>query len=167
MNMLSDWSHPLQALADALTMQQCLGALSGKTVAYIGDYNNVARSLAEVAAMLDMHVRLGCPPGFDPDDAEVERIDMLGAASIVRPSRSGQRHPTGQEDDHVGHRGDAGDAPLARHAVHRLRTRRAQLPAVLGHLRLRPRARPRAQRRLNLSRSALRPPDVAASSPSA
>jgi ornithine carbamoyltransferase len=81
-NMLSDWSHPLQALADALTMQQCLGDLSGKTVAYVGDYNNVARSLSEVAAMLDMHVRLGCPPGFDPDEAELERIDMLGAASV-------------------------------------------------------------------------------------
>ena len=81
-NMLSDWSHPLQALADALTMQQCVGDLSGKTVAYVGDYNNVARSLAEVAAMLDMHVRLGCPPGFDPDEAELERIDMLGAASV-------------------------------------------------------------------------------------
>jgi len=81
-NMLSDWSHPLQALADALTMQQCLGDLSGKTVAYVGDYNNVARSLSEVAAMLDMHVRLGCPPGFDPDEVELERIDMLGAASV-------------------------------------------------------------------------------------
>jgi ornithine carbamoyltransferase len=81
-NMLSDWSHPLQALADALTMQQCLGDLSGKAVAYVGDYNNVARSLSEVAVMLDMHVRLGCPPGFDPDEAELERIDMLGTASI-------------------------------------------------------------------------------------
>ena len=86
-NMLSDWSHPLQALADALTMQQCLGDLSGKTVAYVGDYNNVARSLSEVAAMLDMHVRLGCPPGFDPDEAELERIDMLGAASVELLSR--------------------------------------------------------------------------------
>jgi len=82
-NMLSDWSHPLQALADALTMQQHLGDLSGKTVAYVGDYNNVARSLSEVAVMLDMHVRLGCPPGFDPDEAELERIDMLGTASIA------------------------------------------------------------------------------------
>jgi ornithine carbamoyltransferase len=81
-NMLSDWSHPLQALADALTMQQCVGDLSGKAVAYVGDYNNVARSLSEVAVMLDMHVRLGCPPGFDPDEAELERIDMLGTASI-------------------------------------------------------------------------------------
>ena len=103
-NMLSDWSHPLQALADALTMQQCLGDLSGKTVAYVGDYNNVARSLAEVAAMLDMHVRLGCPPGFDPDEAELERIDMLGAASVELvppPRRRGARRPR-RPHRHVG-----------------------------------------------------------------
>jgi ornithine carbamoyltransferase len=81
-NMLSDRSHPLQALADVLTMRQCLGDLAGKTVAYVGDYNNVARSLAEAAAMLDMHVRLGCPPGFEPDAAELERIGLLGAASV-------------------------------------------------------------------------------------
>jgi ornithine carbamoyltransferase len=81
-NMLSDWSHPLQALADVLTMQQCLGDLSGKTVAYVGDYNNVARSLSEAAAMLDMHVRLGCPPGFDPDETELERIELRGGGSV-------------------------------------------------------------------------------------
>ena len=43
-----DHSHPLQALADALTMEQVLGPLAGRTVAWVGDYNNVARSLAEV-----------------------------------------------------------------------------------------------------------------------
>src|SRR5204862_3222172 len=46
-NMLSDRGHPLQALADMLTMQQVHGDLAGRTVAYVGDYNNVARSLAE------------------------------------------------------------------------------------------------------------------------
>jgi ornithine carbamoyltransferase len=86
-NMLSDWSHPLQALADALTMQQCLGDLADKTVAYVGDYNNVARSLAEAATMLEMHVRLACPQGFDPDEAELERIDMLGGGSVELASR--------------------------------------------------------------------------------
>src|SRR5690606_8936951 len=60
-NMLSDWSHPLQAFADALTMQEYLGDLAGKTVAYVGDYNNVARSLGEIAALLGMHVRYACP----------------------------------------------------------------------------------------------------------
>jgi ornithine carbamoyltransferase len=86
-NMLSDRSHPLQAFADALTMQQVLGAPAGKTVAYIGDYNNVARSLGEICALLGMHVRLGCPPGFAADDAELERILLLGAASVTQTGR--------------------------------------------------------------------------------
>jgi len=86
-NMLSDRSHPLQALADALTMRQQLGPLAGKTVAYVGDYNNVARSLAEISAMLGMHVRLGCPPGFAADEADLERILLLGAASVEQSNR--------------------------------------------------------------------------------
>ena len=80
-NMLSDWSHPLQALADALTMQQRLGDLTDKTVAYVGDYNNVARSLAEVSLMLGAGVRLACPVGFSADDAEIERLGLLAGAS--------------------------------------------------------------------------------------
>lgn len=88
-NMLSDHAHPLQALADALTMQEQLGDLSGKTVAYVGDYNNVARSLAEASAMLGMHIRFGCPHGFDPDAAELERIALLGAASVDLSARPG------------------------------------------------------------------------------
>ena len=86
-NMLSDRSHPLQGFADALTMQQRLGELTGKTVAYVGDYNNVSRSLAEISAMLGMHVRLGCPPGFDADETELERILLLGAASVEQYPR--------------------------------------------------------------------------------
>ncbi len=64
-NMLSDHAHPLQAFADALTMQQLLGDLDRLTVAYVGDYNNVSRSLAEICSMLGMHVRLACPGGHD------------------------------------------------------------------------------------------------------
>ena len=60
-NMLSDRSHPLQAFADALTMRQRLGELTGQTVAYVGDYDNVARSLAEISLLLGMHVRLALP----------------------------------------------------------------------------------------------------------
>ena len=87
-NMLSDHSHPLQALADALTMQQCLGDLAGKTVAYVGDFNNVARSLAEISSMLGMHVRLGCPLGFDAPLVELERFALLGAASVEQFHRA-------------------------------------------------------------------------------
>jgi len=86
-NMLSEWSHPLQGFADALTMQACLGDLVDKTVAYVGDYNNVARSLGEISAMLGMHVRYACPHGFDADDAELERILLLGAASVEQSAR--------------------------------------------------------------------------------
>ena len=86
-NMLSDRSHPLQALADALTMRQLLGDLDGRTVAWVGDYNNVARSLGEVCALSGMHLRFACPPGYDADDTELERLALLGAASVVRSGR--------------------------------------------------------------------------------
>ena len=86
-NMLSEYSHPLQGFADALTMRQCLGELVGKTVAWVGDYNNVARSLAEVSVLLGMHVRLGCPRGFDADDAEMERLTLLGTGLVEQFAR--------------------------------------------------------------------------------
>ena len=81
-NMLSDRQHPLQGLADVLTMQQQLGDLVGKTVCYVGDYNNVARSLAQASALLGMHVRLGCPNGYAAEDGELQALEKLGAASV-------------------------------------------------------------------------------------
>ena len=63
-NLLSDAAHPLQALADLLTIRQEFGSLDGRTLAYVGDANNVARSLAIGALMTGMQVRLGCPPGY-------------------------------------------------------------------------------------------------------
>jgi len=81
-NMLSDFAHPLQAVADVLTMQQSLGDLAGKTVTYVGDFNNVARSLCEASAMLGMHIRLGCPEGYDAKDNELLGFTELGAASV-------------------------------------------------------------------------------------
>lgn len=81
-NMLSNTAHPLQTLADVLTMRQEFGDLTGKTVTYIGDYNNVARSLAQACALLGMHVRLGCPAGYDAATTELERLIDLGAQSV-------------------------------------------------------------------------------------
>lgn len=86
-NMLSDWSHPLQAFADALTMRQRLGQLVGRTVAYIGDYANVARSLAEISLLLGMKVRLACPNGFDADVAELERLSLIGDGDVTQMTR--------------------------------------------------------------------------------
>ncbi len=86
-NMLSDRSHPLQGLADGLTMYRHLGDLAGKTVAWVGDYNNVARSLAEISAGLGMHIRIASPDGFAPSAGELARIESLGAASVEWSTR--------------------------------------------------------------------------------
>lgn len=85
-NLLSNDGHPCQALADLLTMRQTLGSLAGATVAWVGDYNNVARSLSLGATLLGMKVRLGCPPGYGPSDADVDRLRGLGA----EPTLSGR-----------------------------------------------------------------------------
>lgn len=81
-NMLSDVSHPLQGLADALTMVEEFGDLAGRTVSFVGDYNNVARSLGEVCVMLGAHYRLACPVGYDASDAELARLSTLGSGSV-------------------------------------------------------------------------------------
>ena len=81
-NMLSDHSHPLQALADVLTMQQVHGSLAGRLVAYVGDYNNVSRSLAEACVLLGADMSLGCPAGYDASEAELERLNTLGTGSV-------------------------------------------------------------------------------------
>ncbi len=77
-NLLSDLGHPCQALADLLTMRQELGPLAGRTVCWVGDYNNVARSLSLGAAMLGMDVRLACPVGYGPTGEDVERLRLAG-----------------------------------------------------------------------------------------
>jgi len=81
-NMLSDRAHPMQALADVLTMRQVLGRLAGRAVAWVGDYNNVARSLAEAAVMQGAHVRIASPDGYGPDAAEARRVEALGPGSF-------------------------------------------------------------------------------------
>ncbi len=82
-NMLSDTQHPLQALADVLTMTEEFGSLDGRTVAYVGDFNNVARSLVQASAMCGAHVRIGCPNGYGPTPDELNELRDLGAASVA------------------------------------------------------------------------------------
>jgi ornithine carbamoyltransferase len=64
-NMLTAGHHPCQALADLLTLREAFGALEGLTLAYVGDGNNVARSLAIVGALAGVKVRIASPPGFE------------------------------------------------------------------------------------------------------
>ncbi|MCP4228049.1 MAG: ornithine carbamoyltransferase, partial [Actinomycetia bacterium] len=73
-NMLSDGAHPMQALADLLTMRREFGTLEGRNVAYVGDANNVARSLAMAAGLSKMGFRLASPPGYEFSDLDLDRI---------------------------------------------------------------------------------------------
>jgi ornithine carbamoyltransferase len=63
-NMLTADHHPCQALADLLTLRETFGDLRGLTVAYVGDGNNVARSLAILGALAGVEVRIAAPDGF-------------------------------------------------------------------------------------------------------
>jgi ornithine carbamoyltransferase len=67
-NMLSPEHHPCQALADLLTMREALGELRGRRLAYVGDGNNVARSLAIAGGLAGVEVAIASPPGFQLDD---------------------------------------------------------------------------------------------------
>jgi ornithine carbamoyltransferase len=64
-NMLTAEHHPCQALADLMTLQETFGRLEGLTVAYIGDGNNVARSLAIVGQLAGVEVRVASPVGYE------------------------------------------------------------------------------------------------------
>jgi ornithine carbamoyltransferase len=77
-NLLSDRAHPCQALADLLTLRQVFGDVEGRTVAYIGDANNVWRSLAVAAAMTGIRVRTASPEGYEPDADDLARMARLG-----------------------------------------------------------------------------------------
>ena len=89
-NMLSDAAHPLQALADVLTMRQLLGTLEGRSVTYVGDGNNVFRSLALAAGMLGMEVRFTGPPGYRPTEVDTDRLAAAGVvvAGFERPEEA-------------------------------------------------------------------------------
>ena len=82
-NMLSDDAHPLQALADLLTMRREFGELEGRTVAYVGDANNVARSLALAAGLSGMHFRIASPPGYGFSERDADRIATAGVTIEV------------------------------------------------------------------------------------
>lgn len=82
-NMLSDDAHPLQALADLLTMRREFGELEGRTVAYVGDANNVARSLALAAGLSGMNFRIASPPGYGFSEEDSDRIATAGVTIEV------------------------------------------------------------------------------------
>jgi ornithine carbamoyltransferase len=85
-NGLTDLAHPLQALADAMTIRERLGGLEGVRLTYLGDGNNVCHSLMRLAARFGMHFTAACPVGYEPS-AEVvaaAQADAVSSGGSVR-----------------------------------------------------------------------------------
>jgi ornithine carbamoyltransferase len=80
-NALTDFSHPCQALADILTLRELKGDLKGRTLAYVGDGNNVAHSLLLAGATAGLRVHVATPPGFEPLEQVVRHANEIGAVT--------------------------------------------------------------------------------------
>ncbi len=77
-NALTDYSHPCQAMADVMTVQEHFGTLKGKTLVFVGDGNNVARSLATACVKLGMNFVLACPKGYELENELAEAVRSIG-----------------------------------------------------------------------------------------
>ncbi len=78
-NALSDAEHPCQALSDFLTLREHWGTLRGRTLAYVGDGNNVAVSLVHAASMLGVHMRMASPEGY-----QIPEVVVRQASAVAR-----------------------------------------------------------------------------------
>jgi len=82
-NALSDREHPCQILADLLTLYERRGSLAGLRLAYVGDGNNVAHSLALIAPSLGIDLRFACPDGYEPDPVIMEEAQAGAPAGAI------------------------------------------------------------------------------------
>jgi len=124
-NLLSDEAHPCQGLADLLTLRQRFGTVEGRTLAYVGDGNNVCRSLMAVAARTPLALRVATPPGYEPPAGAgvVLTHDPAEAAAGADAVYTDVWASMGQEEEAAARRRDfAGftvdDALMARAAPH-------------------------------------------------
>jgi ornithine carbamoyltransferase len=81
-NALTDWLHPCQAMADVLTIEEHFDDSKGIKIAFIGDGNNVARSLAHACAKLDMQMTVASPAGYQLDAETIERVNQISSGCV-------------------------------------------------------------------------------------
>ncbi|MCJ7674168.1 MAG: ornithine carbamoyltransferase [Sedimentisphaerales bacterium] len=81
-NALTDWSHPCQAMADALTISEHCGRIEGVKIAFIGDGNNVARSLAFASAKLGIKMVIASPARYELDADTINKANQVSAGSV-------------------------------------------------------------------------------------
>ena len=81
-NGLTDYNHPCQIMADALTMLETVGRVDDTKVVYVGDGNNIAHSWARLAARFRVDVVIACPKGYEPDPATVAAANAAGVGTV-------------------------------------------------------------------------------------
>lgn len=86
-NGLTDHTHPCQIIADLMTIRECLDGDRGARLAWIGDFNNVARSLLEAAGILGLSLALACPEAYGPGAAELTRARAAGGDIRLTPDK--------------------------------------------------------------------------------
>lgn len=94
-NGLTDLLHPCQLMADLLTIEERLGGVRGKKVAWVGDGNNMANTYITVAEKMGFELALACPPAYQPDEDILEEAQARGAK--VRIAQSPQDAVTGAD----------------------------------------------------------------------
>ena len=83
-NALTNWLHPCQAMADVLTVQEHCEDLEDVKIAFIGDGNNVARSLAFACAKLRMKMVVASPPGYQLDEESIRKANQISADTVTQ-----------------------------------------------------------------------------------
>lgn len=83
LNALTDQSHPMQLLADLMTVREHFGKLKELTFAWIGDGNNMANSFIEAAGLVGFELRIACPEGYDPDPNYLNAAKQRGAKIVL------------------------------------------------------------------------------------
>ncbi len=96
-NGLTDHAHPLQALADAMTIRERFGTLEGVRIAYLGDGNNVCHSLLRIGARFGADVVAAVPPGYEPDSSVVDaaREEAASTGGTVTVTHDPEEGATG------------------------------------------------------------------------
>jgi ornithine carbamoyltransferase len=83
-NGLTDLLHPCQVLADLMTVREAIGGWAGKTIAWIGDGNNMANSWINAAGVLGFELRIACPEGYDPNADILRRNQAKARITVTR-----------------------------------------------------------------------------------
>ncbi len=89
-NALTDLLHPCQAMADVLTMQEHCEDLKGIKIAFVGDGNNVARSLAFASAKLGMKMVIATPPGYQLDPESIQKANQIAPDTVIQTNNPAQ-----------------------------------------------------------------------------